>query len=170
MLNFLDAEDIELNSADLVDTENEFLDAEVEAAADSGAADHVLAATDAPMYQMEESPGSKIGQNFVGAGGHKMANRGQVRLNLRAQNGKKGRDIMIVFQVAKVTRPLMSVSNICDAGMSMRFTSTMAVIEDANGKEVCRFFIIGGLYVAIMKLRNPNYKAPNKPFARPVTK
>ena len=161
LLNFLDCEDVEIMAAVADDTQ-EFLDAEVEVAADSGAGEHVLAIGDAPTYPMEESPGSRLNQHFVGAGGHRMRNEGQVRLNMRAANGRKGRDIRTTFQVAKVTRPLMSVSKICDAGMSMRFTATMAVIEDAQGKEVCRFIRKGGLYVASMKLRNPNFKPKPK--------
>ena len=164
MINFLDAEDAELNHAET--NNNEFLDVEIEIAADSGASEHVAADTDAPSYKVEESIGSRSGQHFVGAGGHRMANRGQMKLNMRADNGKKGRDVRTTFQVARVTRPLMSVSKICDAGMSMRFTSTMAVIEYAKGKEVCRFLRKGGLYIASMKLRNPSYKPPAVPFAR----
>ena len=123
-----------------------------------------------PAYTVEESPGSAIGQHFTGAGGHRMRNKGQMRLQLRADNGKKGRDIQTIFQCAKVTRPLMSVSKICDAGMTMRITATMAVIEDQKGKEVCRFIRKGGLYVATMKLRNPNYRPKEAPFARQGTK
>ena len=164
-LNFLDADDAELNNAET--DNNEFLDVEIEVAADSGASEHVAADTDAPTYQVEESAGSRSGQHFIGAGGHRMANRGQMKLSMRADNGRKGRDVRTTFQVARVTRPLMSVSKICDAGMSMRFTSTMAVIEDNKGKEVCRFLRKGGLYIASMKLRNPNYKPPPAPFARP---
>ena len=168
ILNFLDAEDAELNTTET--DNNEFLDVEIEVAADSGASEHVAADTDAPTYQVEESAGSRSGQHFVGAGGHRMANRGQMKLNMRADNGRKGRDVRTTFQVARVTRPLMSVSKICDAGMSMRFTSTMAVIEDSKGKEVCRFLRKGGLYIASMKLRNPNYKPPPAPFVRPGSK
>ena len=113
---------------------------EIEVAADSGAWEHVAADTDAPTYKIEESAGSRAGQQFVGAGGHKMANRGQMRLDMRANSNRKGRGIRTTFQVARVTRPLISVPKICNACMSMRFTSTMAVIEDANGKEVFRFF------------------------------
>ena len=168
ILNFLDAEDAELNTTE---TENkDFLDVEIEIAVDSGASEHVAADTDAPTYQVEESAGSRSGQHFVGAGGHRMANRGQMKLNMRADKGRKGRDVRTTFQVARVTRPLMSVSKICDAGMSMRFASTMAVIEDNKGKEVCRFFRKGGLYIASMKLRNPNYKPPPAPFLRPGSK
>ena len=155
------------NAADVVDDTKEFLDAEVEVAADSGAGEHVLNEEDAPMYAIEESAGSKAGQNFLTAGGHRMPNKGQVRLVMRADNGKKGRDIRTTFQVAKVTRPLMSVSKVCDAGMSMRFTAAMAIVEDPAGKEVMRFQRQGGLYVANMRLRNPNYKPKSQPFARP---
>ena len=170
LLNFLDSEDIEINAADIGDDTKEFLDADVEVAADSGAGEHVLGEGDAPMYKIEESPGSRNNQHFIGAGGHRMNNQGQVRLMMRAANGKKGRDVRTTFQVAKVTRPLMSVSKICDAGMTMRFTATMAVIEDQKGKEVCRFIRKGGLYVATMKLRNPNYRPKEAPFARQGTK
>ena len=165
-LNFLDADDDEeLHNAET--TNNEFLDVEIEIAADSGASEHVAADTDAPTYKVEESAGSRSGQHFVGAGGHRMANRGQMKLNMRADNGRKGRDVRTTFQVARATRPLMSVSKICDAGMTMRFTSAMAVIEDNKGKEVCRFLRKGGLYIASMKLKNPDYKPPTTPFVRP---
>ena len=166
LINFLDAEDIELNVA-AIPEEQEFLDCTVEAAADSGAGEHVLNEEDAPMYAIEESAGSRAGQNFLTAGGHRMPNKGQVRLAMRADNGRKGRDIRTTFQVAKVTRPLMSVSKICDAGMSMRFTAAMAIVEDQAGKEVMRFQRQGGLYVAKMRLRNPNYKPKTQPFPRP---
>ena len=63
----------------------------------------------------------------------------------------------------------MSVSKVCDAGMTMRFTATMAVIEDAQGKEVCRFVREGGLYVATTKLRNPNYKPKGRRVGRQGT-
>ena len=167
IVNFLDSEDIELNAAALGATEeDEFLDVYVEAAADSGAGEHVLGEEDAPTYTVEDSPGSKAGQNFIGAGGHRMANRGQVKLSMRAENGKKGRDVKTTFQVAKVTRPLMSVSKICDAGMTMKFTAAMAIVEDKAGKEVMRFKRQGGLYVSRLRLRNPKYKPKNEPFAR----
>ena len=97
----------------------------------------MAADTDAPTYKVEDSVGSSASHHFLGAGGPTIANRGQMSFNMRANNGRKGRDVRTTFQVARVTRPLMSVSKICDAGMSMKFTSTMAVIEDANDKEVC---------------------------------
>ena len=96
-----------------------------------------------------------------------MPNKGQVRLATRAENGKKGRDVKTTFQVAKVTRPLMSVSKICDAGTTMKFTAALAIVEDKAGKEVMRFRRQGGLYVARMRLINPNFKPRSQPFTRP---
>ena len=103
ILNFLDAEDAEINTTET--DNNEFLDVEIEVAADSGASEHVAADTDAPMYKVEESAGSRSGQHFVGAGGHRMANRGQMKLSMRADTGRNGRDVRTTFQVARVTRP-----------------------------------------------------------------
>ena len=108
IINFLDAEEIEINAAE-ADTDNEFLNVEIEVAADSGASEHVAADTDARAYKIEESPRSRAGQNFIGAGGHKMGNKGQLRLNLKADKWRKGGDIKTTFQVAKVTRPLINV-------------------------------------------------------------
>ena len=167
---FLDAEEFgDLNMAD-TEVEPEFLDEPFEAALDSGAGEHVAHETSCPMYAIEESPGSRAGQNFVTAGGGKLPNKGQVKLNLRADNGKKGRDLKMTFQMAKVTKPLLSVSKICDAGFTVVFSSEMAVVEDKRGKEVCRFMRRKGLYVATMQLRNPKFKAKPEDFPRPDAK
>ena len=50
-----------------------------------------------------------------------------------------GRDIQSVFQIAAVTRPLMSVGRICDEGHSITFDAVMAVVHAKNGSEVRRF-------------------------------
>ena len=91
-----------------------------------------------------------------------MRNQGQMQLMLRAENGRKGKDIRTTIQCADVTRPLLSVSKICDAGMTVTFDQDKAVIFDKKGKEVCRFARRKGLYVSTMKIRNPNYKPKSK--------
>ena len=91
-----------------------------------------------------------------------MKNKGQMRLLLRADDGKKGKDIRTTIQCADVTRPLLSVSKICDAGMTVTFDAERAIVKDKNGKEVCRFERRKGLYVSSMKIRNPNYKPKPK--------
>ena len=90
----------------------------------------------------------------MGDGGT-IPNLGQSKLNLF--DDKVGREIESVFQIAAVTRPLMSVGKICDEGHSITFNAVMAVVHAADGTEICKFHRKpnGGLYVAKLKLRNP---------------
>ena len=68
---------------------------------------------------------------------------------------------------AELTRPLISVSRICDQGMSCIFEKTHARVVDGNGNIVARFERDGGIYTCTMRLRRP--EARNEPgFARPV--
>ena len=61
-VNFLDSDDCEVNVAD---EEQEFLEVLFEVALDSGAGEHVASSGSAPGYRLEESWGSRIGQNLV---------------------------------------------------------------------------------------------------------
>ena len=89
----------------------------------------------------------------MGDGGT-IPNLGQSQLNL--SDGEVGRDIQSVFQIAAVTRPLMSVGRICDEGHSITFDAVMAVVNAKDGGEICRFHRNpSGLYVAKLKLRSP---------------
>ena len=78
----------------------------------------------------------------------------QKALNLRdaSVDGK----LSSVFQIAAVTRPLMSVGKICDEEHNITFDAFQAAARVAGGAEICRVHRTpGGLYVAKMKLRNP---------------
>ena len=89
----------------------------------------------------------------MGDGGT-IPNLGQSQLNLTDMG--VGRNIQSIFQVAAVTRPLMSVGRICDEGHSVTFNDVMAVVNAKDGTELCRFQRnASGLYVAKLKLRNP---------------
>ena len=127
-------------------------DLEFEVALDSGSVVHVCSPEDCPGYRCEESPGSRRGQEFLVGDGGTIPNLGQSRLNLSDED----RDIQSVFQIAAVTRPLMSVGKICDEGHSITFSNIMAVVHSKDGDELCRFHRKdGGLYVAKMSLRSP---------------
>ena len=89
----------------------------------------------------------------MGDGGT-IPNLGQSSLNLHDTG--IDRDIQSVFQIAAVTRPLMSVGRICDEGHNITFDAVMAVVKSKDGGEICRFHRNGsGLYVAKLKLRSP---------------
>ena len=129
-------------------------DIEFEVALDSGAVVHVCSPGDCPGYVLEESPGSKRGQQFLMGDGGEIPNLGQKSLNL--SDGGTGKNVTSIFQIAAVTRPLMSVGKICDEGHNVTFDATSAVVRDSGGAELCRFTRKpGGLYVAKLKLRNP---------------
>ena len=131
-------------------------DVEFEVALDSGAVIHVCSAADTPGYNVQPSPGSRRGQQFMMGDGGKTPNQGQVALNL--SNGGPASAIQSIFQVASVTRPLMSVGKICDEGYKVDFFKEYAVITDKNKREVLRFERqAGGLYTAKMKLKAPTF-------------
>ena len=141
-------------NAILLSDDAEWQDLEFEVALDSGSVVHVCSLTDCPGYGLEESPGSKRKQHFLMGDGGEIPNLGQKQLNLTDASG--ARDLQSVFQIAAVTRPLMSVGRICDEGHRVTFDNIMAVVHDKDGDEICRFHRNGsGLYVAKLKLRSP---------------
>ena len=98
--------------------------------------------------------GSKRGQHFLMGDGGKVPNQGQKALNLSGATA----DLKSVFQIANVTRPRMSVGNICDEGFEVRFYKAHACVLDNTGKELCKFERQpGGLYVAKLQLKSPSF-------------
>ena len=65
----------------------------------------------------------------MGDGGT-IPNLGQKSLNLVDES--VGRDLSSVFQIAAVTRPLMSVGKICDEGHEVVLRSDIAVVNNSN--------------------------------------
>ena len=65
------------------------------------------------------------------------------------------RRLQSTFQSARVTRPLMSVSQICDRGLKCVFDKDKATVVDADMKLVFVCERRGGLYMTDMKLKAP---------------
>ena len=127
-------------------------DIEFEVALDSGSVVHVCSVDDCLGYRLGESAGNCRGQEFLMEDGGTISNMGQSKLNL--SDGTK--DIESIFQIAAVTRPLMSVGKMCDEGRTVAFYAVMAVVRSVDGEALSRFKRKdGGLYVANLKLRNP---------------
>ena len=84
-----------------------------------------------------------------------IANLGQKQLNLTDNSVVS--DVQSIFQIAAVTRPLMSVGKICDEGHNMIFDNVSAVVRSKDRQELCRFHreSAGGLYVAKFRLKSP---------------
>jgi hypothetical protein len=120
----------------------------MQVALDSGAGDHVVGPDDIPNFAIEPSAGSKAGRGFIAANGSKIANLGQSRVRVKDDGTKKS--FKSVVQVADVSRPLYSVSKICDSspGVEVTFNAAEAFVKDKQGRTVAKFRRQGGLYLA----------------------
>ena len=66
-----------------------------------------------PHYPVQESPGSKVGQCYLSASDDTIPNLGEQVLDVVTHGGSES---TAKYQMAEVTRPLNSVSEICDGG------------------------------------------------------
>ena len=134
----------------------DFVETDIVITLDSGCVDHLADMADMPGYAcvLEPSPGSKRGQAFIVGNGSKVKNQGQVRLQMKTTDDK-AQSLNSIFQVAEITRPLMSVSRICDQGLECLFTKEGAKIMTQKGEVVAKFDREGGLYTATMRLKAP---------------
>ena len=119
MLSLMEGE----NCGQILVNDEDWVDVEFEVALDSGSTDNVCHPGGVPGYLVESSQGSRAGQNFIVGNGAKVPNDGQVNLNLQT-GGDLLNDITSTFQVAKVSRLLMSVGKLCDAGMAVTLRKT----------------------------------------------
>ena len=78
---------------------------------DSGCVDSVAPPSLAPFVPASESPGSRRGQEYTVANGEPLPNLGE---KLVEGVDKDGNQLAIKYQIAEVTRPLNSISEICD--------------------------------------------------------
>ena len=131
-------------------------DIEFEVALDSGSQDHVCDEQDCPGYVTQESPGSAHGQCFIVGDGGRLENKGQRSLNIQPMfDNTTG--LKSCFQIARVTRPLMSVGRLCDSGMQVAFSDKQAVVSHSEGNQVCVFERKpGGLNTCKFRLKRPS--------------
>ena len=80
-----------------------------------------------PRYPISDSPGSIAGLQYTSANGGRIANRGQQRLPVEFSNGTRSEAL---FQVADVTRPLVSVAAVCATGNVVIFGVGGGVIRN----------------------------------------
>ena len=142
-------------------SEPEFL--EVEMTLDTGATVHAMDILDLPGFVVEESAGSKAGQKFQAAGGKFIDNEGQVQITMVAPGTNQ--ELVCNVQIAKVTRPLLSVTKMTESGkVKVLCLKDVAEIQDMKGNVLASFKKAGGLYTAMMRVRNPKFL----PFGRPA--
>ena len=111
---------------------------------DSGACAPVAPPSAAPGHPVRPSPGSRAGKSYNSASGHPLHNLGELPLNTVTDNGL---ETSVLFQLADVSCPLVSVSHICDHDNRVIFGRSGSVITNLlSGMEV-PFERKGGVYV-----------------------
>ena len=123
----------------------------IKVAIDSGAANHVAGPEDVEGFPILPSRASKKGLGFVAANGATIPNLGEAKVGMKEPGG---RSINSIFQVAEVSRPLYSVSRICDEGCGVHFCASHATVTK-GGVEIAKFPRQNGLYVTEMTLQPP---------------
>ena len=126
---------------------------------DSGATDHVLSRSEVPGYSVEPSAGSRANRHYTDASGHPIVNEGEATVLVKLPAGN---DVMnsasTTFQVADVTRPLLSVSKICEKGNDVLCRDKVAHVLDKEHNVVAQFEKRNGLYVSTLPVRNPKHQ------------
>ena len=135
----------------------------VESVVDSGAAAPVAPPTMAPHVQIEESEGSKRGQKWTSASKHKLKNLGQQRIHAATESGNP---TDVLFQIAEVGKPLVSVSAICERGNRVIFGKGGGVVKNVRTGAETPFYRKNGVYIMSLWLMDEPH-SQESPFTRP---
>ena len=80
---------------------------------DSGASESVAPPSMCSQYSIVPSLGSLVGQEYLSASDDLIPNLGEQSLDVATMQGKEG---VLKYQMADVSKPLNAISEICDAG------------------------------------------------------
>ena len=103
---------------------------------DSGAQVSVAPVDLAPGYTIRSSEGSRRGQTFVSASNHEIANEGEQLLPTQSAEGVWTTQ---TWQLAEVSRPLLSIGEECDKGQYVMFGRSGGIIFNLETGEHRRF-------------------------------
>ena len=132
----------------------------VESVVDSGASAPVAPPSMLPNVKIRPSEGSKRGQKFTSASKHKLKNLGEQKAKAYTETGEPTE---VLFQVADVSKPLVSVSAICERGNRVVFGKSGGVVQNlASGSQI-PFYRRNGIYILSMWLQD----ADDEDFHRP---
>ena len=128
---------------------------------DSGATDSVIHPSECAEYEIEESEGSRAGQNWTSASGGVIPNLGQKILEVVTDDGVESK---VKYQAADVSRTLNSITEICDAGgdegQYVIFSKWGGTVYNPAQQRQTPFEREGGIYTMGMWVK------PKAPFQR----
>ena len=123
----------------------------IEAAVDSAAVDCVMPWQMLPHIRTVPSERSKAGRHYVAANNQEIRNRGQRKVRFTTDEGQTK---SIGFQSAEVSRTLISVDKLNDAGCDVMLNRKNPRIVTANG-EVIKLRRKGGVFILNLWVKIP---------------
>ena len=127
----------------------------VQGVVDSGACKPVAPPHMAPGFPVRSSEASRAGKTYSSASGHPLHNLGE---QLLAAVTDGGVETEVLFQLADVSCPLISVSQICDHGNRVIFGRGGGVILNLETGEEVPFQRQGGVYALGLWMRRGDPK------------
>ena len=132
----------------------------VQGVIDSGAGENVSQERDLGNAAVTPSLGSRTGVTYEAADGQQIRNRGEVTVKGVLENG----DVRwMTFQACNVSRPLLSVGRICEAGNKVTFEEDWATITHKKTGKSIHAPKVNGVYV--LEFWVPDHDAAD--FPRP---
>ena len=110
---------------------------------DSGAADHVMPLGWLAWILITASLGSLRGLHYVSASGNRMPNKGEQRVKFLTRDGVWA---SLLFQVAGINKPLVSVSRLIDEGWRVVFDDEGSYLIRKKTKKVIRMDRTRGVF------------------------
>ena len=127
---------------------------------DSGAAAPVAPPSMLLNVKIEPSPGRIRGQTYTSASKHRLNNLGQQKIHAFTEEGD---ETSVLFQIADVSKPLVSVASICERCNRVICGKAGGVVQSlSTGKEI-PFHRRNGIYVLSFWLDDSN----DQRFTRP---
>ena len=102
---------------------------------DSGAADHVIPSGWIKFIEVLQGIAARMGVTYVAASGTGIPNQGQQRVPFMARESSW---MEIVFQVAKINKPLLSVNKLVDSEMRVVFDKSGSYIYNKVTGDIVR--------------------------------
>ena len=111
---------------------------------DSGAADHVIPFGWIKLLEVLESIGSRMGVTYVAASGTRIPNHGEQRVPFMTREGSW---MEMIFQVAKINKPLLSVSKLIDGDIRVVFDKEGSYLYNKITGDIVRIKRERGVFV-----------------------
>ena len=132
----------------------------VESEVDSGASTPVAPPSMMPGVKVVPSEGSRRGQKWSSASKHKIRNLGEQRLKAVTEEGE---ETEVLFQIADVSKPLVSVSAICERGNRVIFGRSGGVVPYLTTGKLFLFERRNGIYVLLLWMEDDSASSFHRP-------